>query len=692
MLKMRTIMVIFIALHSFLYGGTKIRGVAIFNPGNRPEVVDLKPNIYGAEQAVRVAGLPYIITKKMEQASSYSMMLICVPVNQGTLSSKEKNTLIEYVRNGGILLSPYITDETLFFIAGISGTLAKNTRMRISWNMQSKDPSLKWFDDPMEKTISIGNKKYSYSFETFSFYLNGAFPLAFFDDKTVAVTGYEYGKGYTYLLGFQFKDFITRGFLGKSDASRTYSNGFEPSADTIMLFIRALFGKHIKYSSWKKTSPFLSKATFIMTHDLCAKSCVEKMEDFADMEYEYGITADYDVTTAYRRYDNRDFGGFYDEEEISTLKRILNKNHRMTSHSVNHFPDFDTFPEGKPGNTKENYKPTYDGKRTHGGTVFGEVELSKKLIDHDVGVNVRTFRSGYLIFNDKLYNVLEAAGYSYDSTRSANEMLTNFPFPGIKDRIYDGEISTIYEIPMTISDVIEGFSSANYKEIADLWLDITLRNAKNYAPTILLIHPNRDFKKMAEERLLKNLPSFINITNIDYFGDFWRKRDVFSFSTELTENSLKIIIHDKSFPIDASQSIIVENGKNLSSIKVVRSSGEPVPFIKTSWGENDILIHWGLRLKTERNEEHAWSISKLVGRLVIFLTGTPEGTYSKFIVYRKINNEEYKPIHYFYPQNFSNGKYLFYDEEIEDGRVHTYKIGIVDSKGRVFAFSNERTI
>ncbi len=673
-----------------------LRGVALLDLTGRRGVEEIKPNLYGADQALKVAGLSYVITRKVNSAVSYAMIVISAPFDASTFTPAEKDLLKKFVREGGILLSPYTSDSSLYPLFGIYGIRESYDRKKLRWKTETGDPSLKWFDDLMEKTILFAGKDYAYSFKTVSFASSGAFPLAVFDDGSIALCGHRYGRGYAYIMGFSFKNTITRNFLGKSlDAYRTYSNGFEPASDTIMLFVRALYCKHIEFPVWKKTSPLLSKATFIMTHDLCAKSIVEMMEEFSELEYQYGIVANYNATTTYERQEKRPgggFGGFYDENEIRKLRRILNQNHKISSHSVNHFPDFDRFPEGKPGNTKENYKPYFDGEKTIGGTVYGEVELSKKLLDHDIGVNVRTFRSGYLLFNDKLYNVLEGSGYSYDSTRSANAVLTNFPYRGIKDRSYDGEISEIYEIPMTISDVIENFSESNYREIADMWLDITIRNARNLAPTVLLIHPNREYKKKAEERLLLNMPSYMKYMDMDSFGDFWRSRDNFHFRTELIGRDLKIIILDKSMPLDTTQSLIIEGGQQLNSVIVLSENRRPIPFMKAKWGENDLLIYWGLEVKTERYVERAWSIRKLVAKVILKFHGKPPESFSSFVLYKKEGKGIYKPLMVIPIEDFQNGQYIYVDEEVEMGKVYTYKVEVLDSFGRKFAVSNEYTL
>ncbi len=666
--------------------------MAVFDTANRSGISYPRAELYGAEQAVKVAGMHYLVTGDINVACSYSMVIVTSPLAEGVLTTAEKIVLSRYVENGGVLFATCLMDRDLFSLFGITDARSSRLRTEIIWNIQSQDPALKWFDDPLEQVISLGSEN-DFSLETISFSLTAALPLASYNDTSVAATVNRYGAGYAYLLGISFRNIITRNLLGRSLRSyRSYSNGFEPTSDTVMLFLRAIYTKHIAFSCWKKTSPFTSWASFIITHDLCSASSVKMMLDFAKMENRYGISADYNVNTTYQRCRTRDYGGFYDESAIKTLKQILNLNHNLASHSVNHFPDFGLFPEGQPGNTKENYHPWYDGVTTHDGTAYGEIELSKKIVDSDLGVYIRTFRSGHLQFNDKQYNVLEAVGYAYDTTRSANAVLTNFPFVGIRNREYEGQLSAIYEVPMTISDVVDDISAETMPLVVALWLDIALRNAANLAPTVLLVHPNRDFKLSGEEELIRKMPAGIVFATVDSFGDFWRSRDSFNPRAEVYGGSLRVVIPSANIPLDTSQSIVIENGAQLAAIEVADENGNTLPFCKTNWNENDLLLHWGIELKTKCFTEESWSVRKVIGELIVEFPDGYSFSGFTFTISRKERGDEYRPLKKFSLADLKDGRYRYFDYNIAKDKVYLYRVEIHDALGRLIAVSNERII
>jgi len=582
-------LIVFLYLFSFSFSENFLRSVAIFDTTQRNGESD--GSEFSLEHALKVAGIPYILTKDVREAIKHAIVISSSYINNSTLKKEERSTLIKYVLNGGVFVVPNLTDIEFYPVFGIISEQRTNNRYSMIWNTDSLDSSLKWFDHPNEKTISLGRNTNAGVIYTRGYLINGPTPIAFFDDGTVAITKNSYGKGYTYAIGFSFIDLILRNQLNRDfNAQRTYSNGFEPTSDTIFLFIRGLYESHVPFAVWKHTSPYTSKATLIMTHDTCSSSSIamEYLQKISEWEYQNGILATYNVVTHYfKDYLDKDYYTPY----IDIYRSLVQKGFSIGSHSVGHFPDFDNeiiFPEGSPGNTQENYKPYFNGQKTIGGSVYGEIETSQSILIRDLSYPVRIFRSGYLLFNDKQINVMDALGYNYDSSMSANDVLTNFPYQCKYDRSFSGIISNIYEIPMTISDA--GMTADNYSDKVSNWLEVINANANNGAPTTLLIHPNRDYKLSAEELLINQLPLDIIILDMDSFGDYWRKREDFKFISEVKRNKMKITILNDT--IDESISIIVNDGRLLKDIKVTKKDGKPIKFNIADWVEkNDIIIY-----------------------------------------------------------------------------------------------------
>lgn len=149
-------------------------------------------------------------------------------------------------------------------------------------------------------------------------------------------------------------------------------------------------------------------------------------------------------------------------------------------------------------------------------------------------------------------------------------------------------------MPVTISDVFHSnpISIFNYFDKANTWLDITRKNLVNGAPTVLLIHPNRNYKLEGMSYYLDELPNDINIMEFDKFGDFWRAREAFVFDSELDGNEMTITIPE-SMDLTDDISFIVADGQFLSEISIINESGVSLNFSQEPWEGNDVIVYFG---------------------------------------------------------------------------------------------------
>jgi hypothetical protein len=198
-----------------------------------------------------------------------------------------------------------------------------------------------------------------------------------------------------------------------------------------------------------------------------------------------------------------------------------------------------------------------------------------------------------LCFNDKLINALDTLGYRYSSTFSANDVLTNFPYKSKKDRNSYGRNSNIYELPMTISDVImsDPISITNYPQRVLKWLDVTNRNKNNHAPTVLLIHPNRMFKLTALQNYISGLATDVYVTSLEDYGDYWIARDSIVYTSTLNSNTLTLIIPDRFIPLPPQMSFIINNGQLLDQIIARSQSGNTLTVLSSNWNATDKILY-----------------------------------------------------------------------------------------------------
>lgn len=582
---------------SVCYANDHKRQVAILDVTARNSETD-DAELFSLKHVLKVSGIPFKTVVEVDSAKQYAVVILSSKLESGTLNNAEKDTLINYVSKGGVLVTTNMRDAYFNSVFGISSGANSSTNYKLKFNTFLNDAVYKWIDDTLEQTIPLGNITNTSVINSRSYTLSGSLSLAKYESGTDAISVNNYGNGKAYAIGLSFKNTILVNQQNRDfDANRTYSNDFEPGSDAIILFIKALVLKHIQFSAYLHTSPYNSKNSVLVTHDVDATSAFDTMGYYADYEQQMGLSASYYITTHY--INDGALSDFYNVFTIPKVQQLKSKGHVLGSHSVGHFTDFDNesvFPFGVLGNTTSNYLPYNQGNSnpTQNGTVLGETEVSKNLLQSNFSVPVKTFRPGYLCFNDKLINALDTLNYKFSTTFSANDVLTNFPYISKKDRVSYGRSSKVWEIPMTISDVINSnpISATNYPQRVLKWLDVVNRNGNNNAPTVLLIHPNRLYKLTAQQNFISGLPKNVFVSNLEEYGDYWAARDSVQFNTTLVSNTLTVIVPDVYLPLPQSISFIVDNGQQLDKIQIRSQSGATLQAILANWNTNDKIIYF----------------------------------------------------------------------------------------------------
>lgn len=554
-------------------------------------------NLFSVEHLLKVSGLPYTITTDFSVAAQSKLIVFTSNIETTTFTSDEITTIQNFVTGGGVVIATQLKDSRLFNVFGVSGYSYGTRRFSFNFLPATEPGVFRWIDDPNEKHILLGDSSRNTDIiGTRAYTLTTASQLGTFGEGTTGFSKNKFGDGYAYLLGISWRDVVLRNqVIASFNAFRTYSNGFEPGTDVFMLILKGIYTTHNVFSVWKHTSGLDSKASLIITHDVDATSAIkDMMNNFAAYELENGIRATYFVTTHYM-HDSlaKDFWNGY-TNDINALKT---RHHEIASHSVSHVPDFDNetvISEGSEGNTELTYAPFYNGHFSNNVTVHGETEVSKSLLERATGLTIRSYRTGYLLYHEKLLNILAGKNYVFNSSLSANNVLTAFPFFGHFDLSMTGTLSNVLEIPNTISDVFmaDPISEANYTDKVNIWTNVQQRNAANFAPTVLLIHPNRTWKITAEQSLIRHLSDKTRIVPFEYFGEFWKARDATLFDfVESPDSVITVTIKNTSLPMHDDLSFIVDNGQSAKSIKVQDENGNPISFIKSNWSDNSIILH-----------------------------------------------------------------------------------------------------
>jgi FAD/FMN-containing dehydrogenase len=127
---------------------------------------------------------------------------------------------------------------------------------------------------------------------------------------------------------------------------------------------------------------------------------------------------------------------------------------------------------------------------------------------------------------------LQRSGYRFDSSFTADDVLTNFPYALPLGLLFE-EDSGLYEFPVTIDDS----DDPPLIQRVDQALEVIRANAENGAPNVILIHTNESQGKLlAEEALLRGLPPGVVATDMESFARFWRARDRLRWTARTTKD------------------------------------------------------------------------------------------------------------------------------------------------------------
>ena len=513
--------------------------VAVFwtNPGPDHE------NPLALVHSLKEMGIPFFITRDFGQALRHRLVILYPSVDSHTFTQPQADQLTAFVRQGGSVFAQNVFWGGLQPLFGFHGFAPSRKRYHLAFSAAA-DPVMKYLNRPEEREASLGSDHFPEII-----WSNGYLPdpsaevLAHFDDGTAALLANSVGKGKVYLLGLSLLDVVLRSQNNRDyDAQRHYVNAFEPGADIWLLTLRAWYENYAKDWVRLATIPKGQRSAVLLSHDVDWENSFSPCLDFVRMEKANQANSTFFIQTKY--VDDANSKGFFSEPNLGTLRQLKSAGSTVGSHSIIHSRGFNKFVLGSGQEIYPSYQPRGLGFDTaSGATVFGEVRVSKALLDGEIpGQDTIFFRAGHLRVPVSLPEALERSGYQFDSSFTAGDVLSNFPFALPRDLGFE-EDSEIYEFPVTVEDEEPpGFA----KRVPQI-LDVILANAENGAVSVLLIHSNEShLKAAAEQQVLRQLPADIIKSDMVTFAIFWRARDRLQWSVTATSRPAEVVLQVKS--------------------------------------------------------------------------------------------------------------------------------------------------
>jgi hypothetical protein len=529
-------------------------------------------------RCLQTMGIPFLVTRDLRTALRHKLLLLYPEVDGRTYDATQAQAISDFVAHGGVVFAQNVLWGGFKTLFGFDDVVPLRTRHKIIFDTgdtETADATLRYLNRAAEKEVPLGSSAiheviWSNGYKAGS----GTRSLARFEDGSTAVLRHDVGRGHTYLIGVALNDVVLRNQQNRDyEAQRIYVNGFEPGSDVWLLLLRAWYETYSDTGIRLGTIPEGKRSVLMLSHDVDWENSFKPMLAFAAFEKSAGTSSTFFVQTKY--LDDVNSHAFFFGQSLDILRELVAGNSDIESHSVIHTKLFNKVPLGTGG---EQY-PSYHARATRDNaaqdaTALGEVCVSKSLLDGEIPAHETIFfRAGHLRVPPYLPEALVRCGYEFDSSFTAGDVLSNFPYRLDFD-LGMTEPTPIFEFPVTFED-------EQLPPLVDripAMLDVIEANAENGAPSVILIHSNNAQDKLQAERaLLSALPKDILVENMTAYARFWKARSQVSWVPRPDAGGERIEINSE-LPIA---------GLTLVSPRTIRNASG-VPGIR--WTDHEVIL------------------------------------------------------------------------------------------------------
>lgn len=473
-------------------------------------VTDPKSDWLGLVRVFKAHGVPVTVTTDPTRALRHQVVYAYPIISGSVLSPEAVRGLSAHVRNGGTLLAHDLSGGGLEEVFGIEGQSVSRDRHDLNWPAAGA---------PLERTIRVAGSGET-TMPTLAYAPTTGEALARYEDGAAGVVCRRAG-GKACLLGVDLGALATRTLNGRGEGiGRAYVNTYEPSLDVLVRWVRDLYVEGEPMPWLVDTAPAGREVSIVLTHDVDYGRSVPNAQAYGDLLAGQGVKATFFVQTKYIRDYNDEV--FFDAASTPVMKRLVGQGMDVGSHSVAHARSFNTFPLGSGKERYPKYRPFVESRQAaKGASILGELRVSKFLLDRTGGADVISFRPGHLAYPFALPQALEATGYRYSSSLTANMAMSHLPFQLTYDRRGEALVP-VYEFPVTIEDEKPPELGARFDAADAVVRDI----ARNRGVAVILIHPNITGHKLEfERRLVEAWRDRAWIGSLADFGGWWTARD-----------------------------------------------------------------------------------------------------------------------------------------------------------------------
>lgn len=502
-------------------------------------------NWLGLAHGLKSIGVPFLITTDYQKAIRHRVILVYPILSGRVLSEQALAALRDHPVHGGTVIGGEIYGTPLLRLFGVHD-MVPSTQHRTLHFTEQPGPTAD-LTDPKERTLRLGpvDPKRAPPIGTHHFHAPDTPPLAVYEDGTAAIVHQAIGTGHAYAFGIDLGFLLLKGHtLREEGIAASYNNQFEPMLDVFLRLLRAIYVAGEPDAVLLHSVPFNRAVTVLFTHDIDAQTSMANAVSYAQLERTHGITGTYFIQAKYLRDFNDDI--LLTPQAVVDLRRLSVMGMELGSHTVAHSKIFHTFPMGTGTEQYPEYAP-FVHSRYHatGGSILGELRVSKFLIESLSHQPIVSFRPGELSNPTRLPQALAATGYRYSSSATANNSLTHLPYQLTVDRHTTTE-APVFEFPVTIED--EELPAMGDRIHSALTL--THRIARYGGLVCILIHPNILGHKYAfEEQFIAAVRPFAWFASVGQFGAWWAARNAIAIDVT-TDRTLRHLTIQAPFPLE----------------------------------------------------------------------------------------------------------------------------------------------
>lgn len=529
-------------------------------------------------RCLQTMGIPFLVTRDLRTALRHKLLLLYPEVDGDTYDATQAQAISDFVAHGGVIFAQNVFWGGFKPLFGFEDVVPLRTRHKIVFNTtdpETTDATLQYLNRAAEKELPLGSPAipeviWSNGYKA----APGTQSLARFEDGSTAVLRHDVGRGHTYLMGVALNDVVRRNQQNRDyEAQRIYVNGFEPGSDVWLLLLRAWYEMYSDTGIRLGTIPDGKRSVLMLSHDVDWEYSFKPMLAFAAFEKSAGTSSTFFVQTKY--LDDVNSHAFFFGQSLDILREVAAGKSAIGSHTVIHSKLFNKVPLG----TGAEQYPSYHARATRDNaaqdaTAMGEVCVSKSLLDGEIPAQETVFfRAGHLRVPPYLPEALVRCGYEFDSSFTADDVLSNFPYRLDFD-LGMTEPSPIFEFPVTFED-------EQLPPLVDripAILDVIEANAENGAPSVILIHSNNAQDKLEAERtLLSGLPNDILVESMSEFARFWKARSRVSWVPRPAPGGERIEINSE----------LAVAGLTLVSLRTIQNASG-MPGIR--WTDHEVIL------------------------------------------------------------------------------------------------------